>query len=189
MESLITLLKTDANAANAFGALASAAAAFFALLLSIVSIWITIRTSRLQHVHNALSVRPLAEVTVANYENSLRVKLLNNGTGPMILVAITVSNERSSQPSLIEWMPELPSGRMWNNYSVKFDGRTLAAGAELTLLELTQAESEGDSQFALCRDIVRDALAPLTVDVEYTDLYGERMSPIKKPMSWFARAR
>lgn len=185
METLIHLLKSDPNAANAFGALASAAAAFLALLVSAISMWISVRTSSQQQTHNALTVRPLAEVTVANYEDSLRVKLLNNGTGPLILKAITVSDGSSALPSIIDWMPGLPMERPWNNYSKNFLNRSLAAGAELVLLELT--EREGEQDFAACRDSVRMVLAHLTVNVEYTDIYGETMRPVRKELNWFAQ--
>src|SRR5437588_8055 len=111
MDSLITLLKSDSNAANAFGALASAAAAFLALLVSAISIGISVWAARSQRRHNELSVRPLAEVTVADYESSLRVKLRNNGTGPMIVTKIEVSNGSSAKHCIVEWMPLLPAGR------------------------------------------------------------------------------
>ena len=42
MDILLNLLKSDANAANAFGALASAAAAFLALFVSGFSVWISV---------------------------------------------------------------------------------------------------------------------------------------------------
>jgi hypothetical protein len=93
MDALVALLKTNANAANAFGALASAAAAFLALLFSCISIGISIWAASLQRRHNELTVRPLAEVTVADYENSPRrppkvlhlwpPKLLHPGRGDL----------------------------------------------------------------------------------------------------------
>jgi hypothetical protein len=185
MDALISLLKSDANAANAFGALASAAAAFFALFVSCVSVWISVSSTRSQRRHNELSVRPLAEVTVADYENSLRVKLRNNGSGPMIVLAVTVSDGSSAHECLIEWMPALPQGRPWNTFTHALRRRSLQAGAEIILLELTEHENEDN--FSACRDQVRAALAPLTVNVEYTDIYETVMRPCRKPLSWFGR--
>lgn len=185
MESLINLLKTDASAANAFGALASAAAAFLALLFSAISVWISVWSARTQRKHNELSVRPLAEVTVADYENSLRVKLRNNGSGPMIVSEVTVTDGSSAKNCLIEWMPELPAERLWTNFTHALRQRTLQAGAEIVLLELT--EQEGEPNFDECRDLIRRHLAPLSVNVEYTDIYGSTMPPCKKSLSWFGR--
>ena len=185
MDALIALLKSDANAANAFGALASAAAAVLALFVSCVSVWISVSSARSQRRHNELSVRPLAEVTVADYEDSLRVKLQNNGSGPMIVLAVTVSDGVNAHESLIEWMPALPQGRPWNTFTRELRRRTLQAGAEIVLLELTAHENE--AYFAACRDLVRAALSPLTVNVEYTDIYNDVMWLCQKPLSWFAR--
>lgn len=185
MDALIALLKSDANAANAFGALASAAAAILALFVSCVSVWISISSARSQRRHNELSVRPLAEVTIADYENSLRVKLRNNGTGPMIVLAVTVSDGANAHESLIEWMPALPNGRPWTTFTHALRHRTLQAGAEIVLLELTEHKNEAN--FSACRDRIRAALAPLTVNVEYTDIYDAVMRPCRKQLSWFAR--
>lgn len=185
MDALVSLLKSDANAANAFGAMASAAAAFLALFVSCVSVWISVSSARSQRRHNELSVRPIAEVTVADYENSLRVKLRNNGSGPMIVLAVTVSDGSNAHESLIEWMPALPQGRPWNTFTHALPRRTLQAGAEIILLELTEHENEVN--FSACRDQVRTAMAPLTVNVEYTDIYEAVMQPCRKPLSWFGR--
>jgi hypothetical protein len=185
MAELIALLKFDANAANAFGALASAAAAFLALLVSGISVWISIRAMSAQQKHNELSVRPLAEVTVADYENSLRVKLRNNGTGPMIVTGIEVSNGEGRRDSVMDWMPSLPKGRPWNTFSHALKDRTLQPGSEIVLLELTEYDEEQD--FSICREAVRVALAPLTISVSYTDIYNKAMPVRVKPLSWFGR--
>ena len=52
MDTLITLLKSDANAANAFGALASPPAAFPPLFVSCFSVLIFIATAHTQLRHN-----------------------------------------------------------------------------------------------------------------------------------------
>ncbi|MET4576205.1 hypothetical protein [Ottowia thiooxydans] len=185
MQELIELLRSEPNAANAFGALASAAAAILALFVSCASVWISISAARSQREHNRLSVRPLAEVTVADYEDSLRVKLTNNGTGPLIVLAVTVSDGSKALDSLIEWMPSLPEHRPWNTFSHALCRRSLQPGAEIVLLEL--AEHDGEINFPQCRDRVRQALAPLTVNIEYTDIYGTMLPPCRKDLSWFRR--
>lgn len=187
MDALLVLLRSDANAANAFAALASAAAAILALAVSGLSVWISVCTAQSQQKHNELSVRPLAEVTVADYEDSLRVKLRNHGIGPMIVTAITTSNGANAKPTLLEWMPDLPGSRPWTNFTDEVRDRTLAPGSEMVLLELT--EYEGEEGFAECRDLVREALAPLTVNVEYTNIYNTVMPPRRKSLAWFGRHR
>jgi hypothetical protein len=185
MDTLIDLLKTDSNVANAFGALASAAAAFLALFLSIISVGISVWAVRSERKHSALSVRPLAEITVADYEDCLRVKLRNHGIGPMLITTVRVCDSQNSKPSLVEWMPPLPKNRPWTNFAGNAAGRALAPGGEIVLLELI--EHEGESGFARSRNLVRKALAPLTVHVEYTDIYNSSMPVHSKPLSWFGR--
>jgi hypothetical protein len=185
MDSLITFLKADANAANAFGAMASAAAAVFALLISAGSLFFAARTLSVQRKHNALSVRPLAEVTVADFENSLRVKVRNNGSGPMVIKVITVGDGNSTKDSLIGWMPTLPAGRPWTTFSHSLRNRSLLPGGEIVLLELTEFDDEVG--FDSCRNMVRVALSALTVNVEYSDIYNSVMEPQIKPLTWFGR--
>lgn len=185
MDALIALLKTDANAANAFGALASAAVALFALIASVASVAIAVWAVRSERKHSQLSVRPLAEVTLADYENSLRVKLRNHGTGPMIVIAVTISDGKTTRPKLIDWMPDLPGSRAWTNFSDEIRDRTIRPGGEIILLELS--EYEGEEGFGECRDMARAALAPLTVNVEYTDIYDTIMQPRRKALKWFSR--
>jgi hypothetical protein len=185
MDALIVLLNSDANAANAFGALASAAAAFLALLVSVISVFISVWAVRSQRKHNELSVRPLAEITVGDYEDSLRVKLRNHGIGPMIVKAVTISDGANAKPSIIEWMPDLPNGRLYTDFTDQIRDRTLAPGSEIVLLELT--ENKDENGFAACRDMARAALAPLTVNVEYTNIYNTVMPPRRKNLSWFGR--
>jgi hypothetical protein len=179
----IAWLTDNPEQANAIGALAGAAAALLALVVSAISIVVSVLTARSQTRHNELTVRPLADVTVANYENSLRVRIWNNGTGPLIFKAVTVSDGQAALPSLIDWMPPLPRERLWTNYSKNFLDRSLSAGQYVTLLELT--EYEGEFNFNESRDVVRAALAPLTVNVEYTDIYGKTMPPKMMRLDWF----
>lgn len=185
MQALIELLKTDSNAANAFGALASALAAFLALVVSAISILISAWAVWSSRKHGALSVRPLAEVSVVDYENCLHVKLMNHGTGPMVITALTISDGNTTFPCLIDWMPQLPEQRPWNFFVGNIAGRALAPCSEIILIELTEDEDEED--FAACRDAVRSALAPLTVVVEYTDVFNTVIPKHSKSLAWFGR--
>lgn len=185
METIITILKTDPNTANAFAAFASAITALFALLVSVVSLFVSRSALKMQQKHNVLSITPLPEITVADYENSLRVKIRNNGSGPMIIKSISIDNGNSEKDSLIEWMPRLPNNRSWNAFSHSLKQRTLLAGNEIKLLELTEFENE--RSFSECRDQVRKALSSLKVHVFYTDVYGSNFPTHTKSLDWFGR--
>ena len=103
----------------------------------------------------------------------------------MIVLAVFVSDGATAHESLIECMPELPDERPWNAFAHALHRRPLQAGAEIILLELTEHRDEAN--FAACRDKVRAALARLTVNVEYTDIYDKVMNPYQKSLSWFGR--
>lgn len=103
----------------------------------------------------------------------------------MIVTALTVSDGTETRPTILDWMPELPCERPWTNFTDQVRDRSLAPGDELILLELTEYEDEID--FVTCRDHVRAALAPLSVHVEYTDIYNMTMPPRRKALAWFGR--
>jgi hypothetical protein len=185
LTDLMQQLKADPNTANAFGAVASAAAAFLALAVSAISLVVSLWSLRVQRRHDVLSVRPLPEVTVADYEDSLRVKIRNNGSGPMIIQSLTVWTGTDSKQSLVECMPKLPAGRPWNGFSHRLENRSLLPGADIVLLELT--EYEGEQSFAQCRDLTRAALSALTISVKYSDVYDTVLPEYSKSLDWFGR--
>jgi len=116
---LWTWLTTNHEVANALAAIFSALTALFALVVSIAGLWS-------QRRHDILAARPIPEVTVADYENSLRIKLRNNGVGPMILKSVSVKRRgvQETRDSVVDWMPEI--SRPWTNFSTALAGRSLA---------------------------------------------------------------
>lgn len=178
MQVLFDLLRQEKDFANAIAAVASALTALIALF---VSLW----ALHIQRRHNILSIRPIPEITVADYENSLRVKLRNNGSGPMIVESLEVFNGSEVKGSVIEWMPTLPRNRPWNHFSMALERRTIQPDGVVTLLELTEAE--GEPMFAKCRDLTRVELSKLRVVVHYTDIYESNLPPYNKSLTWFGR--
>jgi hypothetical protein len=185
MNELFRLLKADANTANAMGAIASALVALCALFVSAVSVAVSLMTMHIQRRHNVLSVRPLPELTMADYEDSLRIKIRNNGSGPMMLLSLSVSDGETSALSIIELMPELPNGRVWTKFSHALVNRSLLPGGEIILLELTETQNEAG--FPTVRDIVRAMLCKLTISISYTDVYNSIHPVYTKNLSWFGR--
>jgi hypothetical protein len=164
--------------ANALATIFAALTALIALVVSVWALWI-------QRSHNKVSVRPIPEITVADFEDSLWVKLSNNGVGPLIVKSVHVRSGQEERGSIIEWMPTLPNSRHWTNFAVVKTGRTLRAEGVLPLLELIQ--ESGEVGFGHCRDMVRAALCQLTVVVEFTDVYGSKFPACTKSLEWFGR--
>lgn len=175
---MLEFLINEKELANALAAIASLLTALIAL---VVSIWALL----IQRRHNVLSIRPIPEVTVADYEDSLRVKLRNNGSGPMIVLSLEVFNGAHVKSSVIEWMPALPKNRPWNHFSMTLERRTIQPDGVISLLELNAAEDE--PHFERCRDLTRASLRNLLIVVRYTDIYESRLAPYEKSLAWFGR--
>ena len=178
MHDLLELLRQEKDLANAIAAIASA---FTAITALVVSLW----ALKIQRRHNILSIRPIPEVTVADYENSLRVKLRNNGSGPMLVTSLEVFRGEEIKSSVIEWMPPLPNNRLWNHFSMALENRTIQPDGVIPLLELTAAEDE--QQFFCYRDMTRIELSKLRVIVHYTDIYQSKLPKYEKSLAWFGR--
>lgn len=55
-------------------------------------------------------------VSVADYEDRLTVKILNNGSGPLIIKNVKERKESQVRESLIAWMPSLPDSMYWPTF-------------------------------------------------------------------------
>lgn len=185
MAELYELIAQNRDSANVLAAVASALAAGLAFLISCMSLWVSLATLRHQRRHDELSLRPLPEVTVADYETQLRVTLRNNGSGPMIVTKLVAGDGSEVRDQILAWMPDLPDAMYWSNFAGRVDGRSILPGNSIVLLELTG--NNQDAIFAQARDSVRAALRGLTVNVEYSDVYNTVLPPCRKPLDWFGR--
>jgi len=182
---ILTFLMANHEVANAVSAMASAVIAVLAFLISLLSVVFTWRALKHQHTHNSLSIRPLPYITVGDYENAIYVKIRNNGTGPLIVKRLTVPGADDPIKPLVSNMPELLPGIVWTNFSGATDGRSIPVAGEMVLLELS-APDLGD-KFQLSRDKVREALGKLSLNLEYTDIYGNKLPACARDLKWFHR--
>jgi len=185
MTLIFDFLKSNAETANAIAALTGVFIALCALLIS----WSANRTAsksiRIQHNHNVLSLKPIPSIKVADYENSLRVRLRNDGMGTMFIKSVEFKNKTTSKTSLIALMPQLPYDRNWNNFTTDLANGTLLPSKHLPLLELT--EREGENNFCASRDIVRNKLKDIVASVTYTEVYDTEFNTYSKGSEWFGR--
>jgi hypothetical protein len=163
----------------------SALAAVAALLVSFLSIVLTSTALWLQRRHYFKSVTPIANILFGDYENLIRVTIRNNGVGPLLIKRFTVSNGQSVKDDLISWMPELPEGIYWTNFTANIDGRCITPNQALTILQLDGDISNID--FVAFRDDIRQVLSLLTATLEYRDIYRRKMPTDKRSLEWFAR--
>lgn len=161
--------------------------AICALVVSVAATSLAVWTALTQRKHMRLSVRPIAAIPVADFENRVGVFLANHGLGPMRVTRVIVwHDESSSQESLIAHMPTLENGVFWRGFHERIDGAVVRQGRRLTLL-LLEGDPE-DIPFRTSRDAIRETLSSLTVRVEYEDLYGNAMH-VQRTLSWFGRHR
>ena len=146
--------------------------------VAVLAFLVALGTTWAQRKHNQLSVRPLLDIAIGNYELNLFVSLVNNGTGPLILKSIRVIGAPDPMKPLIDAMPDLPP---YNLIALRYfasdpNGRSIrAAGGEIILLRLRYTGGkEFQNRFDTPREKIRGALGPLTLRVEYTDIYKKR---------------
>ncbi|SIN69356.1 hypothetical protein SAMN05444166_0169 [Singulisphaera sp. GP187] len=187
LKCLISWLETNGNLANAIATILSAFIAFVALFASLVSVYLAREALKDQHHHNVLSVKPLPMLTVFDGEEKIQVVLRNNGSGPLIIKDIGVTDGKHEKTSVIEWMPELPDGIQWDTFASESRERSLAPGDEIVLVRLLGEPS--DPAFREGRDKSRNALRNLTVSVRHTDIYGTSMVPHVMDLTWFGRRK
>lgn len=185
MNELLAYLAKDANLTNALATVASVIIALAAFIISVVSLYVSHAALKIQRRHNILSVKPIPMVSVADYEDRLTVKILNNGSGPLIIKSVQVKKELQVHESLVDCMPSLPDGMYWATFVGPVKNRSLLPGNEIKLLELTGNHTK--SEFKKVRDECRAALCQLTVVLEYTDVYGSAFEVHDKQLSWFGR--
>ena len=178
MGRLIDLIKNYPAQINAFSAVC-------ALFVSGLSIFFTIRTLRLQRIHNFKSLTPIANVLANDYENQLEVRIRNTGIGPLILKRFTASDGKQEKADIISWMPALPNGISWSDFSSYIEGHCIPPNQDVVMIQLS-GDPE-DMHFASFRDEVRRVLSVLTVTVEYNDIYDRRMPTEQRSLMWFAR--
>jgi len=185
MTELIDFLIANKDEALALSAATTAFIAAIAFVVSIGSIFISYRLLKSQQHHNLLSVTPIADATVADYEDSLRVKIRNNGTGPLIVIDLHVGDGTKTTKTILDWMPDLPDGYYWSTFAGDIKNRSILPGHEIPLIQL-----EGDKydiDFMQIRDECRACLSKLTLNLEYTNIYKTKMKPYRKRLDWFSR--
>ena len=138
--------------------------------------------------HNKLSVKPIAIITVADYESRISVYLQNRGTGPLIIKKLLFSDKSGREErSLIKFFGEEFNDVEWSTFMENIDGWAILPGKYENLLELEGNPT--DKVFIAIRNRVREKLAPIHVELHYQDIYEKDM-PIKtRSLDFFARIK
>ena len=185
MQEILTALVQDPDRTNAIAAVANVLIAVIALIIAAVSIFVSVSSLGSQKTHNKLSVRPLPFIAIADYEDRLWVKLVNNGAGPLIVLSTEVCGNNQSSKGVIERMPKMPPQLAWKSFTSGMQNRSVPPSSELFFIDLTG--NPNDPVFQGFRDKCRQALAELHVSVQYTDIYGDSFDSVTRDLKWFER--
>ncbi len=176
---------TDMNWMKENSEVIIALTALLALITSVISIVVSTVSLFLQRKHNRKSIKPIANISISDYENLISVKIFNRGFGPLIIKEFVAKSGNTIKNNLISLMPLLPENVSWSTFFDELNEFSILPNGSINLLELKpDLENEIEVNF---RDEVRKSLSQIEVTLKYVDIYDSLM-PIKvKSLSWFGR--
>jgi len=160
------------------------------VIISVIALIISITTFIIQNSNSKKSVMPYGNIICRDWEEEVSVKIKNAGIGPLIFNNLKVTDsEGQASTTIIDFMPELPANILWADYLASIEGQVLSPGEELVLIKAHRDEVEAPSDaedvlkeiiFSSFRNDVRIILANLTIEIEYSDIYGKKFTNTKK---------
>jgi len=168
----------------------NAVIALTAILATFTSAYSILRgeaNAKAQRLHNKLSVKPIGQIAVGDWQDRLYVGLENAGSGPLIVHTLRIiENGELQHEHLIELMPRLPVGTYWKNFIREgIEGRAILPGNVLKLVEL-EIDDRRSEQGSI-RDEVRRTLAKYEIVLEYGDIYDQKVRKVTRHLTWFVR--
>jgi len=168
--------------------------AICALIVSVVSIIISVRTLKLQRTHNEKSVKPLGQIILNDYENMITVDIRNVGIGPMILRELIVTNSKGEiKDNLLDFIDlEMPDGLTWSDYVKQVKDRVVAVGERIVLIgvdfeSIESPNKDSMNQLDRFRDGLRKTLGEIAVKIHYTGIYENEIQNTERKLDWFKR--
>lgn len=140
------------------------------LIIALLAFGISIYSLLSQRKHNRLTFKPLAYILPVNYENKISVRILNQGTGPMIVTSFTARKEDKFVNNIIGLMPGLPRGMSYSTFLRKITERAIIPNEELNLFEFRANDRRRSAQVWK----IRQALHDIEINVTYENIYGDK---------------
>jgi len=156
------------------------------VVIGFVALVFTAMSLQIQRKHNRLSVKPIAIISIGDYENELAVYLQNRGTGPLIIKNLFFTDQSGrKEKALIDFFGSDFMDVLWSTFIADIDGWAILPGETKTLIKLNGDPS--DENFAVVREKVRKVLATIQVELHYQDIYGNDMPEKIRRLDFFAR--
>ncbi|WP_312189559.1 hypothetical protein [Leclercia sp.] len=155
---------------------------FCAMITSVISLFIAYKAQINQQTHNQLSVKPLAEFLIGDYEDATFIKIKNQGTGPLIIKEFTTRHNNIEFHKIMDALSEIKYDLVWDRFTDSIDGRTIGVDKEIVILQA----SFDSGQKSLQKEL-RSELSLFELKLEYNDIYGITQPQLTKKLDWFSR--
>jgi|GEM_PF-5429880 len=149
---------------------------------------------KLQKKHNEDGVRPLCEIILSDYDEEIAVKIVNNGTGPMIITDCICTDKDSKNRNedyksgyailykVMSTNKQLAGKNLpWKDFTEYVNERSIPVGGKVVLIAF------GHISDSNLKERIRDVLSKITIRVYYEDVYKNRMPMKERELSFFNR--
>lgn len=140
-----------------------------ALLVSVVSIWLSIKEAKQNRKHNILSVKPLPRFSGENINGRFKLFIGNNGLGPAIINEIFVhyNGRKIKSIEFFELYFSQLAKKPNEIYLLNFrNNLTILSGEKRLLVEFEYNEKDDDK--------IREFWMNLNGEIIYKDIYNIR---------------
>lgn len=148
---------------------------FTAIIFTAISLY-------MQRKHNRLSVKPIAIISVGDYEHEIAVYLQNKGTGPLIIKDLSFTDGQTKEKALIDFFGSEFNDVAWTTFVADIDGWAILPGETKTLIKKNISK---DEIFVLNK--MRKILSKIEVNLKYQDVYEKDMPLKTRKLDFFAR--
>lgn len=157
-----------------------------ALVVSVASLATSFYFGWCTRDHNRRSVKPLPFVLQSDFEDRITVAVRNNGSGPLVLRRVVAHHTKEGHSDhLVDLIPAPPEGLYFTNFNRVEQPRAVLPGEWVDILDLEI--NMYDRHEAPYRDVLRELLGNIRLEVDYTDVYESKFPPYTVDMTWFHR--
>ena len=155
------------------------------LFVACIAIIFTIISLIIQRQHNRLSLRPIANIDLSNYENKIAVELINKGLGPLIIEKIIYRIGSDEKNNLVDIFDERGfKDIVWTDYRKYLEGATIPPNGIEVLIQYDKSKSQS-RRFIRNRDKIKKILGKIYVEIHFKDIYGFSLKPATGNLFFF----
>lgn len=135
--------------------------------IALMSLWVSIKTTKEQINYNQLSMRPICELYTANFDDDFSIEISNKGLGPLNIDSVELTNTSTidNQTNLIDFIPKNKRKELsFNNIQPH---KIIISGETIKLI-YSKTISKKEKQELI------DILSNIEVKIFYSDLYSNK---------------